>query len=88
MSGKERPDDFDGCWDPARVQGALLDPVFGDFDNERAAQKWAYRGEMFPSTMGTGRGSTYFEFLQVQKDTGAEVGIVGIRLRAETRFGP
>jgi hypothetical protein len=88
VSGKEKPDDFDGCWDPTNVQRALLDPVFLDFENERAAQKWAYRGEMFISTMGTGRGGTYFEFLQVQKEVGDAVGIIGIKLRAETRFGP
>jgi hypothetical protein len=83
VTAKAEPGDFDGCWDPTNVQAALLDPVFLDFDNERAAQKWAYRGELFISSMTTGSRS-YFDFLQFEKETDAAVGIVGIRLRAET----
>jgi hypothetical protein len=87
VTGKATPGDFDGCWDPTNVQRALLDGVFLDFENERAAQKWTYRGEMFISTTPSGQGGTYFDFLQVEKSTGEAVGLVGIRLRAETRFG-
>ena len=86
MNGKPRPEDFDGCWDPTNVQPALLDPVLLNFEDDRAAQKWAYRGEMFISTMPSGGGGTYFQFLQVEKDTGEAVGLVGIRLKAEIGF--
>jgi hypothetical protein len=47
VTGKEHPDDFDGCWDPVEVIGTLLDPVLLDFSNKRVAQKLKYRGEMF-----------------------------------------
>src|SRR3546814_20212696 len=40
VTGKEDPNDFDGCWDPAGVVAAKLDPVLLDFSNGRAAQRW------------------------------------------------
>src|SRR5712671_3400810 len=49
VTEKTHPNDFDGCWDATNVRVALLDPVLLDFDNERAAQKQKYRGEMFIS---------------------------------------
>jgi len=88
VTGKERPGDYDGCWDPSHVQAALLDRVFLDFENDRAAQKWAYRGEMFISTMSSGQMGTFFEFLQVERDSGEAVGIIGIRLRSDVRLSP
>ena len=84
MTSKSVPDDFDGCWEAVHVQGLLLDPVLLDFANERAAQKWAYRGEMFIASHPAGGGRTYFEFLQQEEETGQAIGLVGIRLRAET----
>lgn len=83
MSGKERPGDFDGCWDATHVQRALLDDVLLDFENERANQKWAYRGEMFIASMSAGVAGTYLEFLQTEKELGASVGVVEVYLRAE-----
>ena len=47
---KEIPKDYDGCWEPAGVQVAKLDPVLLDFTNLRAAQKHKYLGEMFLAT--------------------------------------
>jgi hypothetical protein len=69
------------------VQPALLDNVLLDFDNERAAQKWIYRGEMFIASMIAGVAGTYLEFLQSEKETGAPVGVIGVRLRAEPGLG-
>lgn len=84
VSGKEHPGDFDGCWDATHVQRALLDAVLLDFENERANQKWTYRGEMFIASMSAGAGGTYLQFLQTEKDMGAPVGVVEVYLRAET----
>src|SRR5258708_6051261 len=39
VTAKERPNDYDGCWDPTRVNPKQLDPVLLDFSNGRAAQK-------------------------------------------------
>src|SRR5580700_9642316 len=36
VSAKPLPRDYDACWDPAGVDFGKLDPIFDDFDNERA----------------------------------------------------
>lgn len=87
VTSKEKPDDFDGCWDPIKVQHQLLDAVLLDFENGRAAQKWAYRGEMFPSTMKSGPSGTYFDLFQTEIETGAAIGIIGVKLRTDRRLG-
>jgi hypothetical protein len=60
----------------------LLDPVLLEFDNERAAQKERYGGEVFPAVWpATKTGSSRFlEFFQQDKGTGQSKGIVGLRL--------
>ena len=43
-----------------------MDPVFRDFDNERAAQKAKYGGEFFPSSFKADAvGRTFLEFFQL-----------------------
>jgi hypothetical protein len=79
VTGKEQPNDFDGCWEPTGVVAALLDPVLLDFSDRRAAQKLKYRGEMFISTTRTGNG-TFLDFFQVEKLTGVRKGIIQIGL--------
>jgi hypothetical protein len=81
VSEKIEPNDFDGCWDPTNVIGALLDPVLLDFDNGRAAQKLKYRGEMFVSGFLNAGTETFLDFFQLEKLTGVPKGIVGIDLR-------
>jgi hypothetical protein len=80
VTGKDHPNDYDGCWDPTQVNPAQLDPVLLDFSNRRAAQKLKYRGEMFISVGLSGPGTTFLEFFQVEKLTGIPKGIVGVRL--------
>jgi hypothetical protein len=80
VTAKERPNDYDGCWDPAHVNPRLLDPVLLDFSNGRAAQKLKYRGEMFISTGLNGPSTTFLDFFQVEKLTGTLKGIVGLDL--------
>jgi hypothetical protein len=81
VTEKDRPNDFDGCWDPTNVVGRLLDPVLLDFSNGRAAQKLKYRGEMFISDGLNAGTKTFLEFFQREKLTGAAKGIVGISLK-------
>jgi hypothetical protein len=83
VTGKEHPNDYDGCWDPLGVNAAQLDPVLLDFSNGRAAQKLKYRGEMFISTAPNGLSATFLEFFQVEKLTGGRKGIVGVSLAYE-----
>lgn len=81
VTAKERPGDFDGCWEVAGVNPTMLDPVLLRFDNQRAAQKIKYGGELFPASAKADSGGTAFvEFFQTDKDTGKRKGIVAIDL--------
>lgn len=89
VTAKPHPGDFDACWDPSGVDGALLDPVLLSFENGRAAQKAKYHGELFPSTIPADRvGTVFVEFFQVDRFTGASKGIVAINLAADPMLQP
>lgn len=89
VTAKPRPGDFDACWDPTGVNQAFLDPVLLTFENNRAAQKAKYHGELFPSTIPADRAGTIFvEFFQVDRFTGAAKGIVAIDLAADPMLQP
>jgi len=79
-TGKPHPDDYDGCWDHAGMDFALLDPVLLDFSTKRAAQKRKYLGEMFPSAADNGPGVTFLNFFQIEKFSGQPKGIIRIFL--------
>ncbi len=80
VTGKENPNDFDGCWDVTGVDLDLLDPILRNFDNKRAAQKAKYLGEFFPAQgEADGAGRTFLEFFQTDRN-GKAKGIVGIDL--------
>jgi hypothetical protein len=78
------PNDVDAVWEPAGVDVAhllRLEPVFGEFEYQRAAQKAKFSGEFFPSSaMADVGGSTFLEFFQIDKNTGKPKGIVAIDL--------
>ena len=89
VTAKPRPGDYDACWDPAGVDPAFLDPVLLTFENNRAAQKAKYHGELFPSTIPADMAGTIFvEFFQVDRFTGAPKGIVAIDLSSEEMLQP
>jgi len=82
-TAKDYPADYDVCWEMAGVNPALLDPVFLDFGNLRAAQKAKYFGEFFPASAQPGINAafqTFLQFFQVDKSSGSGKGILGIRL--------
>lgn len=84
VTGKPRPGDFDACWDPSGVDGSKLDPVFLEFENGRAAQKAAFKGEFFPSSMICADvGQAFVEFFQLDRFTGKKKGIISISLSAD-----
>lgn len=84
VTGKPRPNDFDACWDPQGVDGALLDPLFLDFRNGRSAQKRVFQGEFFPSSMVClDVGKTFIDFFQLDRFTGKKKGIILISLLAD-----
>lgn len=82
VTSKVTPGDFDGCWEDANVDFALLDPILLSFTNGRAAQKIKFGGELFPAgvTADTATGSIFIDFFQIHKDTGAAKGIIAIDL--------
>lgn len=84
VTGKPRPGDFDACWDPSGVDPTKLDPVFLNFENSRAAQKAAFKGEFFPSSMiCADAGQTFIDFFQTDRFTGEQKGIISILLSVD-----
>lgn len=85
VTRKEFPADFDGCWDRAGVNRAMLqrlDPTLLDFSNRRAAQKAKYRGELFLADVAANSAGTLFlDFFQHDRD-GKSKGIVKLDLRS------
>jgi hypothetical protein len=82
VTAKPQPGDFDACWDVTGVDPSLLDPVFFDFNNGRAAQKTRFLGEFFPAQLPNGSsGKTFLEFFQTDRNSGDPKGIVALDLR-------
>ncbi len=77
---KERPGDFDACWDPSGVDPARLDPVLLDFSDKRRNQKLKYAGEFFLSSAMADGTRTFLEFFQTDRHSGKPKGIIRVRL--------
>ncbi len=76
VTAKPIPADFDAAWVPAGVEVDLLDEVFFDFSDGRAAQRARFGGELFPADFeeaDTGR--SFAEFFQFSRED-EPVGIV------------
>lgn len=83
VSNKPVPRDFDSCWDPTGVDASKIDPVFLNFDNERAEQKKKFGGEFFPShflTTSRTKKFSFLEYFQIDKNTGRAKGIIRVHL--------
>ena len=84
VTAKSEPNDIDVAWDVDGVDIDVLDPVFLDFDDERAVQKSRFGGEFFPAQLVEGvTGRSFLEFFQRTRDDEL-VGIVEIDLRTIT----
>ena len=84
VSAKPKPGDYDACWDHEGVDPYKLDPVFLIFNDGRAAQKAAFKGEFFPAAMtNTETGPTFIDFFQVDRFTGTKKGILSISLTTD-----
>ena len=82
VTAKERPGDFDACWDPVGVSPALLNPVLLRFENQRQLQKIVFYGELFPSSVpANAAGQRFIEFFQTDKTTGDPKGIVAFNVQ-------
>jgi hypothetical protein len=83
VTAKTVPGDYDGCWDPAGMDRARLDPVFLDFSNKRQAMKNKFGGEFFPSNAPNTSTQTFLDFFQIEKFTGQAKGILLIVLTVD-----
>lgn len=75
ITSKERPNDFDVCYEESDINSSLLKvkyPELIDFKNKRKSQKDKYFGEFFPMDL--------FDFFQRDKITNELKGIIGIKL--------
>lgn len=83
VTSKPNPDDFDGVWDPSRVNLRKVDPVLTDLSdlrNGRLRQKAKYHGELMISAMEQRSGLPFEQFFQ-QTSEGDVKGIVLLDLR-------
>lgn len=83
VTGKPKPNDFDGCWDPTGINPTLLDPVLLDFTNKRQNQKIKYGGELFPSVAIASPATSYLDFFQIDRHSGLVKGILLIDLQTD-----
>ncbi|PDM39013.1 hypothetical protein CN643_15910 [Parageobacillus yumthangensis] len=86
VTQKNKPGDFDVCWDTNGVdmdELKRIEPLFFFFFNGRKAQKSKYMGEFFPANCIADLRSkkTYLDFFQTDKHTGEPKGIIAIDLR-------
>lgn len=76
VTEKPIPGDFDVCWDTMGIDPAKLDPVFLDFTDGRKKQKKCFHGEFFPANLFADGRHFFFDFFQIDKDTGNIKGII------------
>lgn len=82
LTTKDRPADFDACWDRSGTDlRRLLDTPLWTFEHGRAKQKKSYGGELFPAdATADGAERHCIDFFQVDKETGEPKGIVRVDL--------
>lgn len=80
VTAKEHPGDFDACWDDARVNEDLLDPMLRELSLDIAAQKAKYGGELYPlKARDVGRYDNPLDFFQ-RDIRGRQKGVIAIDL--------
>ena len=80
ITTKERPGDFDACWDLVGVDFDVIDEVLLTFGAGRRAQKAKYGGELFPADAAADPLGTLFrDFFQRDRDRNPK-GIIAIDL--------
>jgi hypothetical protein len=76
VTDRDRPGDYDACWDWHGVDVARLDPILLDYSNAgRAAIKGKYLGDVLIAGIESGSGLTFVDFFQRTRD-GRAKGIV------------
>ncbi len=84
VTDKVAPNDFDICYDETGIDWNLLllsEPEILEFGYGRAIQKAKYQGEFFPTCFTeTSTNTNFFDFFQINKQTGGVKGIIGLKL--------
>jgi hypothetical protein len=81
VTAKDKPKDFDVCWESSDVVPGRLDPELLDFSDERAAQKARYGGELFPADWpAKADGTTYLDYFQYDDVATQPKGIIALNL--------
>lgn len=86
VTSKQKPNDFDACYESAGVDDKLLDPVLLDFSERRAKMKRRFGGELFPAKAVADweKGRSFLDYFQRDKRTGKPKGIIGINLFSQS----
>ena len=79
VTQKDSPNHVDVCWDVDGVDPLLLDSVFFNFNNGRAAKKARFGAEFFPA-QAPQRLKTFLDFFQIDKESGEPKGIIELIL--------
>lgn len=84
VTAKDDPGDYDAAFDPAGVDGDLLDPVLLQHSDSRRAMKAKYLGDIFPwgATACSKTGATFRDFFMTDR-SGVPKGVVEIKLDIE-----
>jgi hypothetical protein len=89
ITNKEKPGDFDACWEENGVdvnELNLLAPTLYNFALRRVEQKTKYKGEIFPANYPANDYATpYIDFFQFDTRRNICKGIIAIDL---TRWAP
>ena len=85
VTSKEKPGDFDACWEDNGVDIdylKLIAPTLYNFVQRRAEQKTKYKGEFFPSNyLANDSGTAYIDFFQFDTRKNTPKGILAIDLQ-------
>jgi hypothetical protein len=85
VTTKQKPGDFDACWEDNGVDINYLQsiaPALFNFALLRAEQKNQYKGEIFPSNYpANDSGTAYIDFFQFDTRTNTRKGIIAIDLQ-------
>ena len=77
VTEKDRPNDWDGCWDPERMDFSRLNSLITDTSPGGVyTQKEWLLGELYPSVMLANPNTEILELFQRSRDYGPRKGIV------------
>jgi hypothetical protein len=80
VTAKEKPGDFDLCWETQDVSIDKLTPELRQVNFPRSEQKSKYCGDIFPNLTEGRSNKLFLEFFQLDRETGKPKGIIVVDL--------